>query len=55
VIGSLVGVATLGEDKLRAAAGKVVLEYAGAPDAEADGDTVASDEADWWKAADGQG
>lgn len=52
VIGSLVGVATLGDDKLKAAAGKVVLDYAGAPDSEA-GDSVTTDEQDWWKAADG--
>lgn len=52
VITALVTVATLGDDKLKAAAGKVVLDYAGAPESEA-GDSVTSDEADWWKAADG--
>lgn len=50
VVDSLIGVATNGEDKLRAAAGKVVLDYAGAPDSEHAG-AVTSDEADWWKAA----
>lgn len=51
VVDSLVGVATLGEDRLRAAAGKVILDYAGAPDNE-QADAVTSDEVDWWKAAD---
>lgn len=51
VITSLVGVATLGDDKLRAAAGKVVLDYANAG-AEAEAADVTSDEQDWWKAAD---
>lgn len=50
VVDSLVGVATNGEDKLRAAAGKVILDYAGIGEAE-QADAVTSDETDWWKAA----
>lgn len=51
VIGSLVAVAVMGDPKLAAAAGKVVLDYANAG-AETETADVTSDEADWWKAAD---
>ncbi len=54
VIDSLVQVATMGEDKLRAAAGKIVLDYGTAPDAATDAATDqsgSSAEDDWWKAA----
>lgn len=52
VIDALVSVATYGGDKLRAAAGKVVLDYASAED---QAGAVAGDSAedDWWKAAEG--
>jgi len=44
-------VATLGEDKLRATAGKIVLDYGSTSSpAEQVGDSA---EDDWWKAAEG--
>lgn len=49
VVDSLVQVATLGESKLRAAAGKVLLDYASASTPEGEGLT-ASEADDWWKA-----
>lgn len=50
VIDSVILVATLGEEKLRSAAAKVVLDYAGAED-QAGPTTGGSAEDDWWKAA----
>ncbi len=49
VVDSLVQVATLGEAKLRAAAGKVVLDYGSASPTEGDGPAGGEAE-DWWKA-----
>lgn len=53
VVGGLIMIAGDSEkDSDRVNASKVVLDYAGAPDSEA-GDSVTTDEQDWWKAADG--
>lgn len=48
--GRIVMLNRMTEDKDSIAASKVVLDYAGKPEGEA-GDSVVSDEADWWKAA----
>jgi hypothetical protein len=50
VVDALVQVATLGEDKLRATAGKIVLDYGStsSPAEQVGGDSA---EDDWWKAA----
>jgi hypothetical protein len=55
VVDSLVSVATMGDDKLRAAAGKVVLDYANAGAETEQANETTSDEMDWWKAADDGG
>ena len=52
VVDSLVAVATRGDDKLRATAGKIVLDYGTVADVATD-QPGAGAEDDWWKAAEG--